>query len=67
MDIPSATTKVIKAGKSKHPFLLFFGRRRSEEDEHRNSLSGVITAFVLIAAVLALVVCVYAFLTGKLR
>jgi hypothetical protein len=67
MDIHSATTRVVKTGKSEYPFLLFFRRRRSEENELATPLSNVITAFVFLAAVLALVVCLYAFATGKLR
>jgi hypothetical protein len=67
MGILSATTRVVKEGKSEHPFLLFFRCRRSEEKELATPLSSVITAFVLIAVVLALVVCLYAFLAGKLR
>jgi hypothetical protein len=63
----SVTTTVVKAGKSEHPFLLFFRRRRSEENELATPLSKVITAFVLVAVVLALVVCLYAFVVGKLR
>jgi hypothetical protein len=67
MGIHFATTRVVKAGKSEHPFLLFFRRRRPEENELATPLSTVITAFVLVAVVLALVVCLYAFVTGKLR
>jgi len=67
MGIHFSPTRVVKAGKSEHPFLLFFRRRRSEENELSSPLSGVITGFVLVAVVLALVVCLYAFLTGKLR
>ena len=37
MDIHSATPRVAKAGRSEHPFLLFFRRRRSEENEVGNT------------------------------
>jgi hypothetical protein len=67
MDIRPATTRVIKAGKSEHPFLLFFGRRKSEENEPGSLLSGAIISFVLTVAAIALGVCLYAFLTGTLR
>jgi hypothetical protein len=67
MGIHSVTTAVVKAGKSEHPFLLFFRRRRSEENELATPLSNVITAFVLIVVALALVVCLSAFLAGKFR
>jgi hypothetical protein len=67
MEILSATTRVVKEGKSEHPFLLFLRRRQSEEKELATPVSDLIIAFVLIAVVLALVVCLYAFLTGRLR
>jgi hypothetical protein len=67
MGIHSATTRVVKEGKSEHPFLLFFRRRRPEENELATPLSVGITAGVLVVVVVALVVCLYAFGTGKLR
>jgi len=42
-------------------------RRRSEENKLVTPLSDVITAFVLVAVAVALVVCLYAFVTGKIR
>ncbi len=67
MEILSATTRVVKEGKSEHPFLLFLRRRSSEENKLVTPLSDVITAFVLVAVAVALVVCLYAFVTGKIR
>ena len=61
-----ATTKVIKAGRSKWPFLLFFGNRKSHENELANPASSFLTALLLILVATVLGVCIYGFLTGKL-
>jgi hypothetical protein len=63
MDFHPATTKVIKAGRSKTPFLLFFGNRKQEEDGPAKLLP---TTILLILVAIVLGICVYAFLTGKL-
>ena len=63
MDSHPATTKVIKAGRSKAPFLLFFGNRKQEEDEPSSLLP---TAILLVLVATVLGICIYAFLTGKL-
>jgi hypothetical protein len=62
-----ATTKIIKAGRSKWPFLLFFGSRKSHENELANPVSSVLAALLLILVAAVLGFCFYAFLTGKLR
>ncbi len=63
MDFHRATTKVIKAGRSKTPFLLVFGNRRREEDGPGSLLP---TAILLVLVATVLGICIYAFLTGRL-
>ena len=63
MDFHPGTTKVIKGGRSKTPFLLFFGNRKQEEDEPSSLLP---TAILLVLVATVLGICIYAFLTGKL-
>jgi hypothetical protein len=66
MSLHPATTKVIKAGKSKAPFLLFVGNRKHEENGRTKSLSTAFTGFLLALAVVILGICIYAFLSGRL-
>jgi hypothetical protein len=63
MDFHPATTKVIKPGRSKTPFLLFFGNRKQEENESTRLLP---TAILLVLVATVLGICIYAFLTGRL-
>jgi hypothetical protein len=63
MEFHPATTKVIKPGRSKTPFLLFFGNRKQEEDGPTRLLPTAVL-LVLIATVLG--ICIYAFVTGRL-
>ncbi len=64
MDFHPATTKVIKPGRSKTPFLLFFGNRKHEEEDEPARLLPTAILIVLVATVLGF--CIYAFLTGRL-
>jgi hypothetical protein len=66
MSFRPATTKVIKAGRSKTPFLLFFGNRKQDENEPLNLAPTVLTAVLLVLVAAVLGICIYAFLTGKL-
>jgi hypothetical protein len=66
MNLHPATTKVIKAGKSKVSFLLFIGNRKHEENEHAKLLSTAFTGIVLALAIVILGICIYAFVSGKL-
>ena len=66
MDVHPATTRVIKAGRSKTPFLLFFGNRKQDENEPIKPAPTVLTAVLLILVTAILGICIYAFLTGKL-
>jgi hypothetical protein len=65
MSFHPATTKVIKAGRSKTLFLLFFGNRK-QENEPVKRLESVLTAVLLVLVATILGICIYAFLTGKL-
>jgi hypothetical protein len=66
MSFRPATTRVIKAGRSKSPFLLFFGNRKQDENETLKLAPTVFTAVLLVLVAAALSICIYAFLTGKL-
>ncbi|HWZ00955.1 MAG TPA: hypothetical protein VNX17_07745 [Edaphobacter sp.] len=66
MSFRPATTRIIKAGRSNSPFLLFFGNRKQEESEPVKLLSTVLTAVLLVLVTVVLAICIYAFLTGKL-
>ena len=66
MNLHPATTKVIKAGRSRNPFLLFFGNRKHDENELTKPFSDVLIGFLLAFVVLILCICVYAFFSGKL-
>jgi hypothetical protein len=66
MSFHRATTKVVKTGKSKTPFLLFFGNRKQDEKESVTQLSSVLIGILVIAVAAVLGICIYAFLTGKL-
>jgi hypothetical protein len=61
-----AVTKVIKTGRSRAPFLLFFGNRKHDENNLEKPLSSVLTGLLLAFVVVVLCICVYAFLSGKL-
>ena len=63
MSLRPATIRIIKAGKSKTPFLLFFGNRKQDENE---PLAPAVLAVLLMLVAAALSICIYAFLTGKL-
>jgi hypothetical protein len=61
-----ATTKIIKAGRSKTSFLLFFGNRKQDENEPvKRQPIGLITALVVLV-ITVLGICIYAFFAGKL-
>jgi predicted permease len=66
MSVHPGTTKVIKAGSSKTPFLLFFGNRKQDEKEPAKQLSSVLIGVLVVIVAAILGICVYAFLTGKL-
>jgi len=66
MNVHPATTRVIKAGSSRTPFLLFFGNRKQDEYEPVKLVPTVLTAVLLVLVTAALGICIYAFLTGKL-
>ena len=65
MSFHPATTKVVKTGKSKSPFLLFFGNRKQEEKESTQQLSSALIGILVVAVAAVLGICIYAFLTGK--
>jgi hypothetical protein len=66
MSLHPATTKVIKAGRARTPFLLFFGNRKQDENEPVKLLQNVLTAVLVVLVATMLGICIYAFLTGKL-
>jgi predicted permease len=66
MSFHPATTKVIKEGRSKTPFLLFFGNRKQDDSESAKQLTTLLISVLLVLVVTILGICVYAFLTGKL-
>jgi hypothetical protein len=66
MSFRPAQTRVIKTGRSRSPFLLFFGNRKQEENEPLKLLPSVLTALLLALVAAALGICLYAFLTGRL-
>jgi hypothetical protein len=66
MSFHPATTKVIKAGRSKTPFLLVFGNRQQDEKEPAKQLSGLLIGVLVVAIATVLGICIYAFLIGKL-
>jgi predicted permease len=66
MNLHPATTKIIKTGKSKTPFLLFFGNRKHDKNELTKPLSGMLTGFLLTFIVIILSICIYAFFSGRL-
>jgi hypothetical protein len=61
-----ATTKLIKPGRSRTPFLLFFGNRKHGENELAKPVSDVFTGLLLALIVIVLCICVYAFFSGRL-
>jgi len=65
MSLRPATIRIIKAGKSKTPFLLFFGNRKQDENEPLKLAPAVLAVLLMLVAA-ALSICIYAFLTGKL-
>jgi len=66
MSFHPATTKVVKTGKSKTPFLLFFGNRKQEENESTQQLSSTLIGILVVVVAAVLGICIYAFLAGKL-
>ena len=66
MNLHPATTKIIKAGKSRNPFLLFFGNRQHVEDEQVDTLSDVLIGFLLGLVMAILGICIFSFFSGKL-
>jgi hypothetical protein len=66
MSFHPATTKVIKAGRSKTPFLLVFGNRQRDEKEPVKQLSGLLIGVLVVAVATVLGICIYAFLIGNL-
>jgi hypothetical protein len=64
MDFHPATTKVIKAGRSESPFLLFFGNRKQEDEDGPTRLLPTVVLLLLVATILG--ICIYAFVTGRL-
>jgi hypothetical protein len=61
-----STTKFIKTGRSKNPFLLFFGNRKGHQSNFDGPLPSFFTGLLLGLVVVAVAVCLYAFITGKL-
>jgi hypothetical protein len=66
MSLPLSTTKFIKAGRSKNPFLLFFGNRKGNENERDKPLPNIFTGRLFALVIAALGICIYAFISGKL-
>jgi hypothetical protein len=67
MNSHPATTKLIKAGRSKTPFLLFFGNRKHDENElAKPPFSGLLTGLLVTLVVVVLCICIYAFFSGRL-
>jgi hypothetical protein len=66
MSLHPSTTRFIKAGRSKNPFLLFIGNRKSHEDQLDGPLPNIFTGLLFVLVIAALAVCIYAFITGKL-
>jgi hypothetical protein len=66
MSLYRSTTKFIKIGQSRNPFLLFVGSRKSQERSLDGPLSSIFTGLLFVLVAAALAVCIYAFITGKL-
>jgi hypothetical protein len=66
MNVHPATTRVIKAGRSRTPFLLFFGNRKQDENEPVKPATTVLAVVLPMLVTAILGICIYAFLTGKL-
>jgi hypothetical protein len=66
MNLYPATTKVIKAGKFRDPFLLFFGNRKQVDDERIDPLSDVLIGLLLGLVMASLGICIFSFFHGKL-
>ena len=66
MSLHPSTTKFIKTGRSKNPFLLFIGNRKSHENELDGPIPSIFTGLLFVLVIAALAVCIYAFITGKL-
>jgi hypothetical protein len=66
MSFHPATTKVVKQGRSKSPFLLFFGNRKQGDSDSAKQLTTLFISVFLILVATVLGICIYAFLKGKL-
>jgi hypothetical protein len=66
MSVHAETTKVIKAGRSKSPFLLFFGNRKQDENEPFQRLSTVLIPALIVLILTVLGICIYSFFKGRL-
>jgi hypothetical protein len=66
MSLHPSTTKFIKTGRSKNPFLLFIGNRKNHENSLDEPLPSIFTGLLFVLVAVALAVCIYAFITGKL-
>jgi hypothetical protein len=66
MSLPPSTTRFIKTGQSKNPFLLFLGNRKRHESKLDEPLPSFVTGLLFALVVAALGICIYAFVTGKL-
>jgi hypothetical protein len=66
MSFHPATTKVVKQGRYKSPFLLFFGNRKQGDSDSAKQLTTLFISVFLILVATILGICIYAFLKGKL-
>ena len=60
------STRFIKTGQSKNPFLLFLGNRKTRENKLDEPISGFMTSLLFAIVFAALCICIYGFIWGKL-
>jgi hypothetical protein len=66
MHAPSAKHRLIKIGRSNDPFLLFTGRRLNLWQKTSTSPANLLAPLLIVLIAGILVVCILAFLSGKL-
>jgi hypothetical protein len=66
MEPHPATTRVIKAGRSRRRFLFFTGSRKHSEDQATQSLSQIFIPALIAFGAIVISITLYLFFTGKL-
>jgi len=66
MSLNPAPIKILKAGKSREPFLLFVGNRKHIDDERGDPLADVLIGLLLGLVMASIGICIFSFFRGKL-